>query len=56
MNKYTVSIDEKLYYLAKEIEADSKEKAIEKYMNAWEKGDIVVNESEIVEVRAEKMD
>ena len=56
MTKYTVSIDEKLYYLTKEIEADSKEKAIEKYMTAWEKGDVAVNENEIVEVRAEKID
>lgn len=46
MKKFLVSVDEKLYYLAKEISAKNKQEAMKIYMKMWEDGDVEVNDSQ----------
>ena len=55
MRKYMVSCVEKLYYASKEIEANSKEQAEQKYFELWDAGMVEVNDSEVVQVNVEQM-
>ena len=45
--KFNVSCDEISYYCTKEIEAETAEKAKEKYLEMVNNGDVLVNETEI---------
>ena len=50
--KYLVSFDEINYYLGTEIEADTADEAIEKYQEMFDNGDIEINKSEIIKIKA----
>ena len=52
MKKYNVSVNEIVYYLTTEIEAENEEQAIEKYLQLMDDGMIRVNESELQEPNA----
>jgi len=52
MKRFNIWATEKLYYIMTEIEARDEDEAKEKYMEMLEDGDIVVNESEILEIGA----
>lgn len=54
--KYLVSVNEKSYYLATEIEAEDADIAGEKYMKMVDRGDIPINESEFEEIKVETLD
>lgn len=55
MKKYRVVCDERLYYNATDIEANSEEEAEEKFMKLWNNGDIGVNDSEIAKLGIEEL-
>ena len=55
MKKYRVFVNEKCYYLSKEIEAEDQDEAGEKYMEMVNAGNVEVNKSEFEEIQVEEI-
>lgn len=54
MKKYLVSVDEQYFYLAMEIEAETKEEAADVYIAMVSAGDVPISESAFASVKVLK--
>ena len=55
MRKFKVHMNETLYYLSKEIEAENAEEATKKYVEMADNGNVEVNERDITELYAKEI-